>query len=766
MQIVQSSRLRDEPRELTVLSRHVCFAESLQHRGEQLTLRETLAGRMLAGRLRSLLTAWRLLLAALVLTSAPYAVAHVPHDVVTDLVLSPAYSSDRTVFAIVRGNLLHSTDGGSSWRLLTRGLESVPTSLQVSPDFTRDATLFAGSERGVYRSRDAGAHWQECNRGLPKQRSIASLAISPRFAKFPVVLAMTSGGIFRTLDAGEHWKLVLPIESDVTALDWTPGFLVAGTASGQLHLSTDSGGTWSPYGQLPGRFKIDAIEVVQGLPAGESVFVGTRDGLFRSAPGSRFTLLRNGIPGEPITSLSSLDENGSVVLLAATRHRAIFRSDDRGTTWRQFDAGLKTAKGVDHAAQPQFSKVAVADDSTVLLGGLFGVFRSEDFGRSWEELYTLPDQIIVGLDVSPAIDASYTIGLTTYNAGAYSKSADGSAWQTNNRGLPMKRLGAIAYSPDYARDRVVLTGTFGSLMRSVDGGASWKKVAVKYKVAERAHTECNRWAKPAPRIFRFRFPLGFAFSPTYAKDRTVFAAYHPEGLIRSVDGGASFSKIWHGCGDPVVAVVTSPDFHADRTLFALVRRLMVLRRDDASPNDGIYRSRDAGRSWQRVSEGLASHQENLAISPQFGRDRTVYASGYHGLWRSQDAGQTWQPLKIDGRHRAVARGGFAVSPFAADHRELLVQLIGGPLYRCRDYGDRFEVMRLAAPTEFSQMRDFGRDRVPLLAYSPHYPSDGTLYAASIDRLFKSTDRGLSWVEISRTAGAAPEVPRRESHPAR
>jgi len=695
-----------------------------------------------------------------VLISAPYAVAHVPHDAVTDLVLSPAYSSDRTVFAIVRSNLLRSTDGGKNWRLLTRGLESVPTSLQVSPDFTRDGSLFAGSERGVYRSRDSGVNWQACNRGLPKQRGIALLAISPRFAELPVVLAVSSGGVFRTVDAGEHWRLVLPIESDVTALDWAPGLLVAGTASGQLHRSTDSGGTWSPYGQLPGRFKINAIGVIQGLPAGPSVFVGTEDGLFKSAPGNRFTLLRNGIPGEPITSLSSLNENGSLVLLAATRHQAIFRSDDGGATWRHFNAGLKTAKGADHATQPQFSKVRVADDSTVLLGGLFGVFISKDHGRSWEKLRTLSGQIIVGLDVSPAIGASYRIGLATYIAGAYSKSADASAWQMNNRGLPMKRLGAIAYSPDYARDRLVLTGTFGSLLRSVDGGASWKKAAVEYKVDERAHIDCNPWTKPAPRMFEFQFPLGFAFSPAYAEDRTVFAAYNPEGLLRSVDGGVSFSKIWHGCGDAVVAVVTSPDFSADRTLFALVRRLMVLRRDSTSPNDGIYRSRDAGRSWQRVSRGLESHQENLAISPRFERDRTVYASGYHGLWRSQNAGETWQRLEIDGQHRAVARGGFAVSPFAADHRELLVQLFGGPLYRCRDYEDRFEVIQLAAPAEFSQMRDFGRDRVPLLAYSPDYPSDGTLYAASMDRLFKSADRGLSWVEVSRRVEAAPEVPPR------
>jgi hypothetical protein len=83
-----------------------------------------------------------------------------------------------------------------------------------------------------------------------------------------------------------------------------------------------------------------------------------------------------------------------------------------------------------------------------------------------------------------------------------------------------------------------------------------------------------------------------------------------------------------------------------------------------------------------------------------------------------------------------------------------VQLAGGPLYLCRDYGDRFEAKPVATPAEFSQMHQFLRDRTPLLAFSPDYPSDGTLYAASMDRVFKSTDRGLSWTEVPR--GAPPK----------
>jgi len=45
------------------------------------------------------------------------------------------------------------------------------------------------------------------------------------------------------------------------------------------------------------------------------------------------------------------------------------------------------------------------------------------------------------------------------------------------------------------------------------------------------------------------------------------------------------------------------------------------------------------------------------------------------------------------------------------------------------------------------MWGFDRDRVPLLAFSPDFPTDGTLYGASMDTLYRSTDRGLSWAPV-------------------
>ena len=54
-----------------------------------------------------------LLFIGIVLTiNVPAAWAHTPHDDIFQVDISPTYNQDKTVFIIVRGNLLKSEDGG------------------------------------------------------------------------------------------------------------------------------------------------------------------------------------------------------------------------------------------------------------------------------------------------------------------------------------------------------------------------------------------------------------------------------------------------------------------------------------------------------------------------------------------------------------------------------------------------------------------------------------------------------------------------------
>jgi photosystem II stability/assembly factor-like uncharacterized protein len=439
------------------------------------------------------------------------------------------------------------------------------------------------------------------------------------------------------------------------------------------------------------------------------------------------------------------------LLLASTWKQALFRSDDGGVTWRKYGQGLIKNKQADLYGRPHFNRVAVADNAEVFVGGFCGVFRSNDLGTSW---YKLEPTLyhIVSLDISPASQAEYSIGITTYAGGAYSSEDKGASWQVNNRSLTNPRLGPIAYSPNYSEDRTVFTATFNHALKSTDGGVSWNSISIQPRknsvdhfkaLALRSLSRFRALSELTSSFNYFRetrdgfaFPILIAISSGFAVDQTVFAATHPNGVMRSLDGGDTFSLIWGSLGTGVRSLVLSPEYPTDRTLFAALR-------------EGLYRSTDGGARWKRIGEDQKISGELLAISPQYGRDRTLFAGGASGLFRTRDAGRVWEQLTVDGRNLDEPIAGLAISPFFATDGQLLVQIKGGGLWIAHDGGDRFEELSSESTDahEFSQL--IHRDIAPLMKFSPNYIEDHTIYAASLTHLVKSTDRGRTWHEISR-----------------
>jgi len=93
---------------------------------------------------------------------APFAGAHVPHDVVNRLAVSPAFAEDETLLAFVQLSdhflLARSTDGGRTFAQFGAPmLAHKLVDFAFSPQYGSDSTLFAATaEAGVYRSLDGG----------------------------------------------------------------------------------------------------------------------------------------------------------------------------------------------------------------------------------------------------------------------------------------------------------------------------------------------------------------------------------------------------------------------------------------------------------------------------------------------------------------------------------------------------------------------------------------------------------------------------------
>jgi len=141
------------------------------------------------------------------------------------LTVSPNYASDGTVFAGTHyfgnvgtsGGIWVSVNRGVSWQAAREGLPTYPLvhEIVLSPSFASDRTMFAGlthpeQDGGVYKSTDAGGTWVEVNTGIDCEPDVGpavwALAISSQYASDQTVYAGTDGfGVFRSTDGGGTW---------------------------------------------------------------------------------------------------------------------------------------------------------------------------------------------------------------------------------------------------------------------------------------------------------------------------------------------------------------------------------------------------------------------------------------------------------------------------------------------------------------------------------------------------------------------------------
>lgn len=201
------------------------------------------------------------------------------------VVISPDYASDHTVWVGAYNGLYQSTNAGASWGLLSGGLPAANvTGLAVSPGYASDRTLFAalpdGATAGVYRTTDAGAGWTKLT--LPGGAVPVKVALSPSFAADQTVwVSSAANGVFRSTNRGDAWQAPTTVLAGCGAA--APGSATAAgrilwaACSGTLYRSADEGATWtadSPAGAI--------VTQVAAFPDGVTVFVGTEgQGIYR-----------------------------------------------------------------------------------------------------------------------------------------------------------------------------------------------------------------------------------------------------------------------------------------------------------------------------------------------------------------------------------------------------------------------------------------------------------------------------------------------------
>lgn len=300
-----------------------------------------------------------------------------------------------------------------------------------------------------------------------------------------------------------------------------------------------------------------------------------------------------------------------------------------------------------------------------------------------------------------------------------------------------------------ARYAALAHGHFGvKLHRSDDGGDTWRELPAP------AHPPEDGGEGPSVSMV-WSLEHGGADRPG-----RLWAGTLPGGLFRSDDGGESWALVeslwnvperarWFGGG------YDEPGLHT----------LLVDPRDSdtltaAVSCGGIWRSRDAGASWQSVGEGLRADyvppdqahdlpiQDPHRLAVCAARPDVVWCQHHNGVFRSEDAGVTWRTLD------AIRPSGFGFAVVAhptdpdtawfvpavkdeervpADRRLVVA--------RTRDGGASFEVLDRGLPSP-------SFDIVYRHALALDGSGERLAMGSTTGNLFVSEDAGDSWQLVS------------------
>ncbi len=406
---------------------------------------------------------------------------------------------------------------------------------------------------GIYRSRDGGENWDAM--GLPDSEHISRIVVNPRDGKTVYACALghlwnsnTERGVYKTTDAGKTWNKVLS-RNDST---------------GCAEMAMDPQDPAVLYAAM-----WDVRREPHNFRSG-----GPGSGLFKSTDaGATWHELRKGLPegdlGRIGLAIAPVNHDRIYAVVEAKNHTALFRSDDGGEDW------LETNNSFNVSGRPfYFARLAAdpKDPDRVYKPGFF-LTVSEDAGKSFSAAFSAsegpgsgnhgdhhalwidpenPDQMILGTDggVYQSLDrAAHWRFLSNLPVGQfYHVSAD--------MADPYNVYGGLQDNGTWMGPSRATDGIANRHWRNIDFGDGFWAFSdpsdPNYAYAEyqggmiarfRKSTGESKDIKPLPRPnepeFRFNWNAPIAMSPTHPGTIYLGAQF----LFRSRDHGESWERI-------------------------------------------------------------------------------------------------------------------------------------------------------------------------------------------------------------------------------
>ncbi|HYV05075.1 MAG TPA: hypothetical protein VFB82_10835, partial [Blastocatellia bacterium] len=301
---------------------------------------------------------------------------------------------------------------------------------------------------------------------------------------------------------------------------------------------------------------------------------------------------------------------------------------------------------------------------------------------------------------------------------------------SGNWGLTSGRINAVAVSP--ANPRVIIAGSStGGIWRSSNDGNNF--VAVSDDQVDLA-VGSIAFSKSSPSV-------------VYAGMGDTKAGYLGTGVLKSLDEGRSWSRVSNSSlpSPGTISKIEVDPENANRVYVAQYSKLTGSK----VTSSGLYVSTDGGVNWTLLFAGAP---RDLTIDPS--DSRRLYlglsridaaADPPFGLYRSTDRGSTWSAM-FTAQFDLLLRRDIRVALSPAN-QQMLYAYYGG--WSGGSFSARLRVSTDRGAT-FAD-RDTSQFDTAQFGYNTYIvasPTDAnTVYIGSRD-VFKSTDAGLSWTNLT------------------
>lgn len=502
------------------------------------------------------------------------------------------HPSGRLFLTTMQYGIYVSDDNGKTW------VNSIKNSSTLTYDEYKDIVfdyswnVYVNSidRKLILFSSDRGATWQE--RKLPiAQNDVAHKLASDTKGN---IYIGTKGKIYRSSDTGLTWEKIYDQGATlmIQQIEFYKDIIFATLDQNGLVISYNHGKDWN-FKWLP-QSNYRAFVVLNeneffvscymelNLPF---IYCGV---LYTDDGGKSWTEVNGKTSSIYFTSMKAL-EDGSI--LAGAEYGKIYKSVNKGVTWKQLTAGMFST---------EINSLAVYDNTIIASTFYGGAIASYDSGETWDFANEgfMPVRTFA---LAKLTDGNYLVN--TF-AGTFLFDAKTQKYYPRslfyNKLVPVKREYYLGNQPrdiEVVDDKNVYVSSYsGGVFHSTDLGVSWTRINTSTQSS------------------------GVSWIMSTKEKKLVFESLFDEkGIYLSQENNTSWKMINNSIRNLSKPIADSKNNYYTSDMY------------------NIYKSTDNCNTWQK----LTNLKYLLGMGFYINTDNTIYATTTNGLYNSTDQGESW-----------------------------------------------------------------------------------------------------------------------------